>query len=415
MNNKILKKRALFINSILFILAGITIIIFDTKSQDMFHLVTSLLIIFIGLMSFIVNLVNKNKIKDTLLSLSTYLIGLFFFKNKIKYLSLFPMIFGIYMLLNGTIKFITYLIFKNRENRNYYLVLLGSLIDYIFSYLMIKSPTNNIKTLTLILGLYLILYGITYLRDYIRIFIKDEHSKRRIRITPPIIFTFLIPYTVQNKINKYLDNFETDIVTNKKKEKENIDLEIFIHVSNMEEGIIGHADFCFENTIYSYGCYDEDSKKLFKSLGEGTLYKTTEREKYLNFCTKHGNKTIFSFGITLNKQEKEKIKEEIKLLEKDTYKWNPKKYKKLRNIYAEKLIKEVNAKFYKFKKTNYKTYFLLFTNCVKLVDDILGSTGSDLLKINGVITPGAYYEYLDKEFRKENSKVIKKQIYQNSK
>ena len=55
------------------------------------------------------------------------------------------------------------------------------------------------------------------------------------------------------------------------------------------------------------------------------------------------------------------------------------------------------------------------TNCVKLVDDVVGTTGSDLLTINGVITPGAYYEYLENEFKKKNSNVITKQIYSKEK
>ena len=62
---------------------------------------------------------------------------------------------------------------------------------------------------------------------------------------------------------------------------------------------------------------------------------------------------------------------------------------------------------------NEGNYFLLSTNCVKLVDEIVGITGSDLLKINGVITPGAYYAFLEKELKKENSNVISKQIYTN--
>ena len=75
------------------------------------------------------------------------------------------------------------------------------------------------------------------------------------------------------------------------------------------------------------------------------------------------------------------------------------------------LQKKTRAKFYKFKQTSYKTYFLLFTNCVKLVDNVLGVTGSDLLKLNGVITPGTYYDFLEKEYKRKNSNVISKSIY----
>ena len=49
-----------------------------------------------------------------------------------------------------------------------------------------------------------------------------------------------------------------------------------------------------------------------------------------------------------------------------------------------------------------------------LADYIIGKSGIDLLKMNGVITPGAYYEYLNREFQKKNSMVISRKIY-NSK
>ena len=49
-------------------------------------------------------------------------------------------------------------------------------------------------------------------------------------------------------------------------------MEIFIHVKNTAVGKIGHADLCFDNTVYSYGCYDESSKRLFDALGDGTFF-----------------------------------------------------------------------------------------------------------------------------------------------
>lgn len=412
MNEKIINKLTLFINFTLFLFLGIIIIVFDTNSQNMFHIITSLSITLVGIISFIINLVNKRKIKDILLSLWTYLIGLFFLKNKIKYLSLFPIIFALYMLLNGLIKFITYIVFKNEEKKNYYFVLLGSLTDFCFSYLMIRKPYQKINILTLILGIYLILYSLTYLSDFLKEIFKEETTKRKLRITPPIIFTVLIPYRVKGRLGKYLDTFKTEVKI--KKEKKNIDLEIYIHVSEKDEGKVGHADFSYNGVVYSYGCYDENSKRLFKSLGEGTLFKTNDKEKYIKFCTQYSKKTIFAFGLSLNNNEKKKIEKKLKEIEEDTYPWNPNDKGKFKNTYAQNLVKKTNAKFYKFNKSSYKTYFLLSTNCVKLVDDVLGTLGSDILKINGVITPGAYYEYLEKEFKRENSKVVKKQIYQNN-
>ena len=343
------------------------------------------------------------------------MIGIFIFHNKTKFLALFPIIFGMYMLLNGTIKFITYIVFKNRENLNYYSVLLGSLIDLIFSYIMISQPTENINRLTIILGIYLILFATTYFKDFLKECFPEKKKKRRgIRITIPIIFSVLIPYKVFQKINKLLETWKTPVNIKDKQINKKVDLEILIHVQDSAIGKVGHADLCFEDTIYSYGCYDEESKKLFESIGDGTLFITKEKEKYIKFCNNHSDKTIFSFGLSLTKDEKEDVKKEIERIKSYTYPWRniqTKEKEKKKNDYALSLIKETNAKFYKFKKSSYKTYFLLSTNCVKLVDDIVGATGSDLLKINGVITPGSYYAYLEKEFKRQNSNVISKQIY----
>lgn len=66
---------------------------------------------------------------------------------------------------------------------------------------------------------------------------------------------------------------------------------------------------------------------------------------------------------------------------------------------------------YKFVRGKYKRYFVLGNNCVKLADEIIGKSGTDILKMYGVITPGAYYEYLNREFKKKNSMVISRKIY----
>ena len=414
MTEKAVTKISLIINSILFITVGFIIIFYKTKYLDLFHLINSLLIIGLGGISLILNILKTKRIKDILLSLSTLGIGIFFYNNKRKFLSLFPIMFGIYMLVNGIIKFVTYVVFKKVENENFYNVLLGSVIDFIFSYIMIKEPSENIDNLTIILGIYIILFGVTYAKDFLKeIFPDIIKKKRKKRITLPIIVSSMMPYGVLLKINNALNSYETPVKVKNKKVSGNVDLEIFIHVKDTAIGRFGHADLCYKGMVYSYGCYDEKSKKLFESLGNGTLFKTSERDKYLKFCTTNSDKTIFAFGITLTDKEKEKIEKRLKEIEDDTYPWNPKESEK--NSYAQKLVKKTKAKFYKFKNSNYKTYFLMSTNCVKLVDDVVGTTGSDLLTINGVITPGAYYEYLENEFKKKNSNVITKQIYSKEK
>ena len=228
------------------------------------------------------------------------MMGIFFFSKPNTFLGLFPVIFGFYMLLNGMVKLVAYIIYKEEKLKGYHPTLLSSIIDFVFSFIMITNPSDNIKRLTIILGIYLILFGLTYLYDLI----KDLYPKlfisknRKIRLNLPLFISVLIPYSVYTKINSVLDKHITPVHINNKNTSGKVDLEIFIHVKDSLVGSIGHADLWFEDAVYSYACYDENSKKLLKSIGDGMLCIIKNKDQYLKFCTTHSKKTIFCFGIT---------------------------------------------------------------------------------------------------------------------
>ncbi len=420
MKEKYISRLSLAINAILFIGIGITIIAIPTKSAKIFHLVVSHLMIIAGAISLVFNIIKTKKKNNIFISLTTIIFGIYFLSKENTFLSLFPIIFGFYMMINGIIKFLSYIVYKEEKLKGYHPTLLAGITDFIFSVIMISQPNKNIKILTIILGIYLILFGITYVYDLIKdIFPKIFSTrKRRFRITLPVFASVLIPYNVYTKINNLLEKYVTPVHINNKNTSGKVDLEIFIHVKNSAVGKVGHADLCFENKVYSYGSYDESSKMLFDTLGDGTFFTINNKQSYLKFCTSHSKKTIFSFGVSLTPLQKERIKKELEKIMEYSYRWKCKQ--ELDDIneyndYASILYRYTKAKFYKFNKGKWKIYFLFSTNCVKLVDSVLGATGSDILKINGIITPGAYYNYLNKEFKRKNSSVISKEIYTNIK
>jgi len=418
MKEKYISRISLLINTVIFIGVGITLTLLPTTSINIFHFVVSTLILLLGFISLISNIIRNKKKINILISISTFFIGALFYSKPITFLALFPIIFGFYMLINGIIKLLTYIIYKEQKLKGYHPTLLASIIDFLFSFIMLTDPSANIKRLTIILGIYLILFGLSYLYDLLKdLFPKLFSNSRKFRITLPTFISVLIPYSVYTRINNTLDKYMTPVNIKNKKISGKIDLEIFIHVKESNSGKVGHADLCFDNKVYSYACYDEESKKLFKTIGDGTFIIIDNKDTYLKFCTFHSKKTIFSFGITLTEKQKKKIHDELNRIQEYSYRWhclqeidNKNEY----TDYASILYKNTNAKFYKFSKGKWKKYFLFSTNCVKLVDKVLGSTGSDILKINGIITPGAYYNYLDNEFKRQNSNVIAKYIYTNA-
>ena len=70
---------------------------------------------------------------------------------------------------------------------------------------------------------------------------------------------------------------------------------------------------------------------------------------------------------------------------------------------ANKIYKHANGKFYRFTKGKYKTFFVLRTNCATCVDNIFNAIGTKIINLEGIISPGTYYSYLEKEYHKKNS------------
>ena len=75
------------------------------------------------------------------------------------------------------------------------------------------------------------------------------------------------------------------------------------------------------------------------------------------------------------------------------------------------IYKFANGRYKKIIKGKNKKFFVLKNNCVIVAESILSTTGTSILNMNGLICPGAYYDYLNREFMKNNSIVITRKVY----
>lgn len=406
------------ISGILSILFGIILIMFQ---NSFYFSVVDIIVFFflvLGIKNFVTYFTKKGKDKDKsfIQSFSNLTFALFFSMfNKIPY-SLFPMAVGFYFLVNAILQFIDLVIyFKNTSN-----ILFSKTIYFlfylIFGLILIISPLKHINIFLKIVGLYLILIGIRLLSDAIfqKIPLKIKNRfKRRIRITLPVVFECFIPYALLKEINDVLKVEDKNFTYDIKKNDVTPDLEVIVHTSARGFNKMGHVDLYFNSEIISYGNYDESSRRLYELFGDGVVF-TTTRDEYISFCIEHSKKTLFVFGIKLTNAQKKRIEKEIAKLKENLVRWySPveEDQSKICNDYASELYKKTKAKFYKFKTGNFKTYFTLGNNCCLLADQIIGKSGIDLLKMNGLITPGTYYEYLNREFMKKDSLVVSRYIY----
>lgn len=321
-------------------------------------------------------------------------------------------IFALYITINGIIKFISYLTYKKDKVSKRFPVLCGALFLIDFGISMLLGPYTDANIMMIIIGIYGFLLGINYFIDGVFIVIPQKHKdslKRRIRITAPIFITALIPKVMMDYINERLEVEPREVFLD---DNNHDNIEIFIHVSPDGFGTIGHCDICIDNQVISYGNYDYDSIRLFESIGDGVLF-VAPRDSYIPFCIETDHKTIFSYGIRVTDKQFNNVKKEVNKLKENTYRWYPRSYKDASdcNDYASKLYLGTKAKFYKFKKGRYKTYFVLGSNCVKLAEAIMSKAGMDIIDLNGIISPGTYQNYLEKEYQRANGVVISKNVY----
>lgn len=329
---------------------------------------------------------------------------------------------GAYQLFMGVINGITYYLYRKDKIAGRGRYLWDAILYSMFGISALTDWGADARLQYLILGIYLIFLGFTYLRD--GLFFESDAAmsnlKRHGRVSLPIVLVALIPHKTLRSINDYLHGDEAlgetaaDIY-NQAKVTETPDLEVFIHVTESGFGAMGHVDICYNQQVISYGSYDTFSEKLGGAIGEGVLFEV-DREKYIEFCKRESQKTLFGYGLKLSDAQREAVEARIAEIKSEVYEWQPdnrpiKQEAQAKPMYSYRLQQETNAKLYKFNTGKFKSYFVLSTNCVLLADSIIGQAGTDVLSVKGIISPGTYHDYLERQFAKPHSIVVTKSVY----
>lgn len=370
------------------IIIGIISMIISSQYINYFHTSMYLLIIIVIIYQIITSLRKNNFSYFNLIILIINILmltTLIFFPNL--YVKLLPTIVGIYIFLVGISKLLTVFLYDDiPKSRIYFLI--NALIHLVFSVTILIKPTLSLKSFTFVSGIYIIILGISYI---------PSKNKNNIKIIEtPVIFQSLKPYLDFIKIN--LDDF------NNQDNKIEVDIEVLIHIRRNQRGVFGHADIIYNNKIYSYGNYDANTYVLGDAFGEGVLIEA-EKQSYIKYCKSYG-KTLFSFGIKLNKEQKKQVEEYFQELMNNTYIFDKKKIKK--DSYIDKLNKNANVTFYKFKNGHYQKYSFLNYNCTKFIEEFIDKK---LLDFNSISTPGTLYTKLEESYQEKNNNVIRKTIY----
>ncbi|MBR3694506.1 MAG: DUF308 domain-containing protein [Erysipelotrichales bacterium] len=362
--------------------------------------------------------VKRYKYASIIDGLAIFIAGIVVYRHPRDVLSITPLVLGIYGILKALICFFNFYVYYTDRLKGQLFILLEAIIYFIISLLLIINPIYPASLVLYVLGIYFITYGIVQLGNAFQALFPNRR-KHKIKMTMPIFMNFLMPQKLVYYINRVLNEqgAKSEVLTSYK-ENQSYDMEILIHLGVQGFDSVGHVDVAFGNIVISYGCHDHHNTKFGGALGDGVIH-FNEKSKYLNFVINERNKQLIGFGISLTESQKRKIKKTLLDMASRFEDWNTDYDKREMGLpylgecrnYASLLSKFCRTKFFKFTSGQFKTYFIMTTNCVLLVDTLLGKSGVDLLKINGIVTPGAYCEFLNNEFSLAHSNVVSRRVY----
>ena len=282
------------------------------------------------------------------------------------------------------------------------------------------------RLFSVLLGLYFVVFSFNIFGDALVSLMGNNTAaqkyKRKVRVPLPTFIAAFLPMKMLRTVNHLVEEDPDELLlVERPEQRHEPDMEIYIHT---REGFIpgmGHVDIAVGDQVYTYGNYDDATWKLGGFFADGVMVEM-DRETHIRMSLEVEKKVLMVYGLALKPEQKKAILERIAALKADMIPWeplaqqaekgeiegNPEDYQDV----ASQTYRNSRGRFYKFKKGNpFKTYYAVGTNCVKLADSIVGQSGIDLLRVNGIITPGTYLDYLDSLYERGDSIVVARKIY----
>ncbi len=331
----------------------------------------------------------------------------------------FGIITGFLLLLNAARQI--------RDGVNFVRSLIWGII-YLAAGIYFFLAVNNMDDFVFIFGFYIFTFAYNYTKESFKALLKVTSKVREGRrkvVTLPTFISAFLPMGFFTNLNSTVsrDDYDKSLFLNEGEEnqEEMTDLTVYIHTRAGFMPGFGHVDISFDGKVYCYGNYDEATWLFGGFLSDGVLATTTPENHIKNALT-NDKKVLVAYDLKISEKTKEKIKKQIEKMMDKAYRWkpkaelaaegqiegNPEDYTDV----ASRMYLEENTELYKFKKGSpYKTYYLLGQNCAMVANEIVGHSGIKLLRLNRIVTPGSYLEYLDQLYNLGHTIVVNRNIY----
>lgn len=328
--------------------------------------------------------------------------------------------FGLWALFNGVVQLLYALQLHSTGTHGAVKYLVLAITSLLFGLMLVINPISRIVDVKIVAGLYFLIYGFSVFVNFLEAMFKwDMENSRfiaRIKISPPVVITSFLPVWLLDRFNRMLERDNTNHIYEKPEgtvpaaDISDTRLEILFHLGKNVAMGYGHVDFALGDTVYSYGCYDDASNRVMGLYSDGT-FMVAKLKPYLDYCIRWQKKTLVSFTMQLTKAQERSVRSALARVLGQCRRWHT----TARNSPAIGLSAHASSifdvQYYKVISGPFKIYSALKTNCVAMAEILVGESGLKILPSHGIITPGSYYAFMDRQLKAPGSPIIRKTIY----
>ena len=323
------------------------------------------------------------------------------------------LVFAAWILLNALAKVIyAYQLWNTKSWGGVWTLLQGFLYS-LFALSLLSDLAGSAVALSRLLGLYALVSSLFALIDATRELlgtdINGKRVKQRVRFKPPVLLTALLPMRLLRMLDDPDEEAEIAKWTRQETAIEDArpNLEIFLHLGKNAAFGFGHMDIALDGKAYSFGNYDSESSRMFGAFADG-VFLVADRDAYLQYVLTHEKQRMIGYGVVLSEAQMKAIQDKIDQFLRRSCRWHPTAEKSPDSRLMEQ---EAQAEFHKIGQGPFRTYNVLTTNCVAVANMLSGSGGVDLMNPQGIVTPGTYSEFLDRQFLRRKSIVVSRTVY----
>ncbi len=339
------------------------------------------------------------------------LLSLFFVNNALLPTSLLAFVVTLEFFAIGVCLLIDYFLGVRNQSQPSLLTLGDGLVHLILGLITLFQLNQSLDSVYRFIGISLLIRGVSMIHEAIGSNRKmlDETGRRK-RFGLPIFLSALIPVSAIRFLNRLFspERSQPILLENMDTKGRQPDIEIWIHTARQGFEMMGHVDISYKGVTYAYGQYDVDKSTLFGMIGDGVLFRLSSQD-YLASLEADDWRVVVGYGMVLTEEQKTAVEKRLQEVMEATVPFVLKSEEQ-KASYLGQLHNHYGVESFKFSHSKFKTYFVMTTNCVLLADTILEIIGTDNVANHGILTPGIYQDYFEREYQKPHSSVITKFI-----